>query len=39
MNSQEEKQEKTLIEGAVAVGEQLAGKYMTFKLANEEYGL
>lgn len=24
---------------ATALGEQLAGKYMTFKLANEEYGL
>jgi hypothetical protein len=39
VNSQGENQERTLIEGAVAVGEQLAGKYMTFKLANEEYGL
>ena len=39
MNSQGENQDRTLIEGAVAVGEQLAGKYMTFKLANEEYGL
>ena len=39
MNRQGENQERTLIEGAAAVGEQLAGKYMTFKLANEEYGL
>jgi purine-binding chemotaxis protein CheW len=39
VNGQGENQERALIEGAVAVGEQLAGKYMTFKLANEEYGL
>ena len=38
MNSQTENQDRGGGEGA-SVGAQLAGKYMTFKLANEEYGL
>ena len=38
MNSQAESQERAGGEAA-AFGAQLAGKYMTFKLANEEYGL
>ncbi len=38
MNNQVETQERSGVEGA-GFGAQLAGKYMTFKLANEEYGL
>ena len=37
MNNQTENQERTA--EAASFGAQLAGKYMTFKLANEEYGL
>jgi purine-binding chemotaxis protein CheW len=38
VNNQSEYQEKSSGEAGV-LGTQLAGKYMTFKLANEEYGL
>ena len=38
MNNQTESQERVGGEGT-SFGAQLAGKYMTFKLANEEYGL
>ena len=40
MSNQSESAERTTSAGEVsAIGAQLAGKYMTFKLANEEYGL
>ena len=40
MSNQSESVERTTSAGEVsAIGAQLAGKYMTFKLANEEYGL
>jgi len=38
VNNQSEYQERSSSEAGV-LGTQLAGKYMTFKLANEEYGL
>ena len=30
---------KANVESVVGIGQSLAGKYMTFKLADEEYGL
>lgn len=39
MNSQREAPEQTPGAADAPLGAQLAGKYMTFKLANEEYGL